>query len=106
MLPVSKTTWLVLGALAGYALMMRTNPVRECLRDGWLAVRRYPAMGVVLGLLGFAHTLCALGTIDSQRPFGFTFGRNSLCDETTVFGAPLKSHWWYPGIGPPIKSEK
>src|SRR5262245_3399864 len=57
-----QTAWLLIGALAGYAIMMRTNPVRESLRDGWLVVRRYPTMWVILGLFGFAHAAFGLGT--------------------------------------------
>lgn len=60
--PNNATVWLVLGALAGYALMMWTNPVRDSLRDGWRAIRRYPRIWLTLGFFGFAHSLFVLGT--------------------------------------------
>ena len=49
--------WLIAGALAGYALMMWTNPVSACFRDGWRAVRRYPRIWLVLGGLGFGNAM-------------------------------------------------
>jgi hypothetical protein len=49
--------WLLAGAVAGYALMMWTNPVRASLWDGWRAMRRYPALWMVLGVVGFVHAV-------------------------------------------------
>lgn len=59
---LNPSAWLTLGALAGYAVMMKTNPVRDCLRNGWRAMRRYPALWWVFGALGFTNALFALGT--------------------------------------------
>src|SRR5215212_1386748 len=56
------TQWLIAGALAGYALMMWRNPVRDSLWDGWQAIRRYPALWIVLGTLGCVNGLFSIGT--------------------------------------------
>lgn len=53
--------WLLAGALAGYLLMMRTNPVRACLRDGLRTIQRYRAMWVLPGAFGFCYALFQLG---------------------------------------------
>jgi hypothetical protein len=55
------TALLIAGALAGYALLMGTNPVRESLRDGLRAVRRYSRLWVILGLFGCGYALFELG---------------------------------------------
>jgi hypothetical protein len=31
-------------ALAGYVLLMLSNPLRESFRDGWRCIRRYPVI--------------------------------------------------------------
>ncbi|MGB8167396.1 MAG: hypothetical protein WCF18_07880 [Chthoniobacteraceae bacterium] len=49
--------WLLAGAVIGYLLLMFTNPVSSALRDGWRAVRRYPALWLAFGAFGFANTL-------------------------------------------------
>ena len=53
-------TWLIAGAAVGYLLMMATNPVRVVLRDGWRAIRRYPALWFTFGAFGFAYALFEL----------------------------------------------
>jgi hypothetical protein len=59
--------WLLVGALVGYALVMWTNPVRGSFRDGWRAIRRYPALWLVFGAFGCAHALFEL----ALRIFGY-----------------------------------
>jgi hypothetical protein len=97
------TQWLVLGALVGYGLMMWTNPVRDSLRDGWRAVRRYPTLWVVLGTLGCVNALFALGarvylaTVlpEDVRP-AFLWVRDAWRDpELWLTGSP-RSLWWLP----------
>ena len=44
-------------AIAGYALLMLSNPVRGSLRDGWLCIRKYPAIWKTLAWLGCANAL-------------------------------------------------
>lgn len=100
---ISNSTWLVLGALAGYVVMMGTNPVRECLRDGWRAVRRYPALWVVFGALGFANALFALGTRaylasilpPEERPV-FIWMRAAWRDPQLWLTGSPESLWWLP----------
>lgn len=100
---VSPSTWLVLGALAGYGLMMKTNPVRECLRDGWMAVKRYPALWVVFGVLGFANALFALGARaclasllpPEERP-AFAWMRAAWRDPQLWLRGSPESLWWLP----------
>jgi hypothetical protein len=53
--------WLSIGALAGYLLLMWTNPVRASLRDGLRILRRHPLLWIVLGLFGFCYALYGLG---------------------------------------------
>ncbi len=100
---ISDTTWLVLGALAGYVLMMKTNPVRDCLRDGWLAVKRYPALWMVFGVLGFANALFALGARacltsmlpPEERP-AFLWMRAGWRDPQLWLSGSPESLWWLP----------
>ncbi len=100
---VSNTTWLVLGTIAGYALMMGTNPVRDCLRDGWRAMRRYPALWVVFGVLGCANALFALGTRAylasvlpaEERPV-FIWMRAAWRDPQLWLTGSPESLWWLP----------
>lgn len=100
---ISHTTWLVLGALAGYGLMMTTNPVRDCLRDGWRAVRRYPALWWVFGALGCTNALFALGTRaylssvlpPEERPV-FVWMRAAWRDPQLWLNGSPESLWWLP----------
>jgi hypothetical protein len=43
--------------LIGYVLLMRTNPVRASLGDGWRCIRRYPVIWRTLAWLAFANAL-------------------------------------------------
>jgi hypothetical protein len=101
MLSTSQTTWLLLGALAGYSIMMWSNPVRGCLGDGWRAVRRYPALWRVLGWFGFANALFALGTRawvammlpSAERP-AFIWVREAWRDPRLWLAGSPDSLWW------------
>ena len=44
-------------AIAGYLLLMLSNPVRESLRDGWRCIRKYPTIWLTLAWLGCANAL-------------------------------------------------
>lgn len=46
---------LVAGALAGYGLLMRANPIRESLRDGARCLRRYPALWITLAVFALCY---------------------------------------------------
>lgn len=95
--------WLALGALAGYAVMMATNPVRDSLRDGWRAVRRYPALWWIFGVLGCANALFALGTRaylaavlpPEERPV-FIWMRAAWRDPQLWLTGSPESLWWLP----------
>lgn len=56
----SQLPWLLCGLLAGYVLVMWTNPVRTSLRDGFRSIQRYPSMWVAFGIFGCAHALFQL----------------------------------------------
>lgn len=48
--------WLLLaGMVAGYAVLMAANPIREALRDGARCLRRYPALWITLAVLGVCY---------------------------------------------------
>jgi len=47
--------WLIGGSIAGYLLVVFTNPVRASLRDGMRCLRRYSSLWITLGLFGFAN---------------------------------------------------
>jgi hypothetical protein len=53
--------WLLCGLVAGYLLIMCTNPVRASLRNGLRAIQRYPSLGIAFGVFGSAHALFQLG---------------------------------------------
>jgi hypothetical protein len=81
--------------LAGYALVMLGSPVRDCLRDGWRCVRRYPAMSRVLGALGFANALFQFSvqlTLHLRGHPQFTWVRAEW------LASSRDLHWW---IEPP-----
>lgn len=83
--------------------MMRTNPVRESLRDGWLVVRRYPTMWVILGLFGFAHAAFGLGTraylaaiLPKEEGPVFVWVREAWRDPKLWLAGSPESLWWLP----------
>lgn len=56
-----KVVLLLAGALAGYALLLRTNPVRRSLLDGWRASMRYPSLWLIPLAFGVTYELFHLG---------------------------------------------
>src|SRR5689334_10998655 len=97
------TSWLIAGTLAGYVLMMMANPVRESLGDGWRALRRYPALWLIFGMLGFANAAFALLTRwylatalpPDQRP-EFMWAREAWRDPKLWLTGSPGSLWWLP----------
>lgn len=98
--------WQLAGALAGYLIVMFTNPVRGALRDGWRAIRRYPSLWLAFGAFGFANTLFQLiiriysyyVLPASDRPV-FMWLRAAWRDpQFWLHGSP-ESLWWVPPNG-------
>ena len=95
--------WLWLGALAGYALMMWTNPAHRAFRDGLRAVRRYRMLWLVLGGLGCAHAVFELTMRvylsavlpESDRPV-FMWAREAWRDPQFWLTGSSQSVWWLP----------
>src|SRR5437868_13408484 len=95
--------WLLAGAVAGYALMMWTNPVRAALRDAWRAVRRYPVLALVPGALGCANAAFDLAmrgylyTVlpPEARPV-FAWVREAWHDPQLWLTGSPGSLWWLP----------
>ena len=56
-----RTGFLLLGTVVGYGLLMRFNPVRPSLRDGWRCLRRYPQIWLLPTACNVAHALYGLG---------------------------------------------
>lgn len=64
------------GALAGYALLIGTNPIRASLRDGLRCVRRYRQLWSIPALFGFCYAafqlalrlFCAAAPGEGRRP--------------------------------------
>ncbi len=98
--------WLLAGALAGYLLVMFTNPVRGAIRDGWRATRRYPVLWLTFGAFGCASTLfqlviriysyCVLPAGD--RP-AFMWLRAAWRDPKYWFTGSPESFWYVPPHG-------
>src|SRR5882724_11025011 len=62
------------GLLAGYLLVMLTNPVRLALRDGFRCIARYERIWLTFALLGFAYFVFQLVTFSSvPRPSEIDF---------------------------------
>ena len=86
-------------ALAGYALLMLTNPVRASLRDGWRCVRRYPVLWRRLAWLGSANALFLLAVTLSFQWRGvpmLTWGRSAWHDPALWLHGSAVSLWWLP----------
>lgn len=93
--------WLLLGAFAGYALVMWTNPVRHSLRDGLRALRRYPSLWVILGLCGFCYFAFYLAVrirLAAVQPesMGFAWTRAPFRWEASWFYGTETSLWYLP----------
>lgn len=97
--------WWGLAALAGYALMMATNPAREGLRDGARALRRYRGLWLVPGVFGFAAVLFQLAQRAflfwvlpaSDRPV-FLWVRAAWRDREFWLTGSEESLWWLPRV--------
>ncbi len=76
-------------ALVGYALMMWTNPAHDGLRDGFRALRRYPALWAIPGLFGFCAALFQL----AQRVY---FAWMSPPSDEPAFFWLRGDFWWLP----------
>jgi hypothetical protein len=102
-LPAIPLRWLLLGSLAGYLLVMLTNPVRASLRDGLRCVRRYQVLWFTLGTFGFAYALfqlalryyffCVLPPAD--RPT-FVWTREAWRDPMFWLHGSPESLWYLP----------
>src|SRR5437870_13303685 len=56
MLTVAPRVYPLLGLLAGYLLVMFTNPVRHSLRDGFRCLLRFKRLWLIFALLAFAYS--------------------------------------------------
>ena len=86
-------------AIAGYVLLMLTNPVRASLRDGWRCVRRYPVLWQRLAWLGCANALFLLAVNLSFQMRGvavLTWGRTAWHDHALWLSGSPDSLWWLP----------
>src|SRR5438874_9267487 len=64
----------LLGLLAGYLLVMLTNPVRLALRDGFRCIARYERIWLTFALLGLAYFVFQLVTFSTvPRPSEIDF---------------------------------
>lgn len=95
--------WFVFGAAAGYLLMMRTNPARASLRDGWRILRRFPQIWVVLGLFGAGYSAFEIGLrawFSSLQPAGesslFIWSRAPFRPALEWFFGHADSLWYLP----------
>jgi hypothetical protein len=95
-------TWLA-GVLVGYAVIMWTNPVQESFRDGWRALRRYPALWIIPGGFGFCAALFQLAQRayfavvlpPEDRPV-FMWVRAAWRDKDLWLTGSEESLWWLP----------
>src|SRR3954462_10420998 len=95
--------WLLLGCVAGDALVMWTNPVRASLRDGARALKRYPALWLILGCCGFGYALFHLAAqvylamrMPEDSPGRFIFFRQPFRWEAAWWYGSEKSFWYLP----------
>ncbi len=95
--------WLLCGALGGYLLLLFTNPVRSSLRDGLRCIRRYPALWVTLGMVGFCGALFQLAQRVyfffllpfEERP-AFVWMRAAWRDSQLWLHGSTESFWYLP----------
>ncbi len=95
--------YLLCGALGGYLLLMFTNPVRDCLRDGIRCVHRYATMWTVLALFGFCYALFQLGVrvlyqfvLPVGDRSGFQWHREAWNDPQLWLHGSSESVWYLP----------
>jgi hypothetical protein len=98
-----KLSTLLCGAVAGYLLIILTNPVRTSFRDGLRAIGRYRALWVILGVFGFAHALFQLALRvyfhyalpAAERPV-FVWFREAWKDRNRWLSGTSESLWFLP----------
>ena len=103
----AKQLWPYLGVLAGYLLVMCSNPVRASLRDGVRALRRYPSLWLTLGLFGFGYAVFELGvrfylscTLPPADAPLFIWARTPFRPEWTWVVGLRDSLWYLPALAP------
>ncbi len=101
--PSAQLPWLICGALGGYLLLLFTNPVRSSLRDGVRCIRRYPALWVALGVVGFCGALFQLGlrfyffcVLPFEERPAFVWMRAAWRDANLWFYGSKESFWYLP----------
>jgi hypothetical protein len=102
-LPSIPLPWLLGGSVAGYLLVLFTNPVRTSLRDGLRCVRRYSMQWITLGAFGFAYALfqlalriyffCVLPPADRPQ---FVWAREAWRDPHFWLTGSPQSLWYLP----------
>lgn len=95
--------WLICGALGGYLLLLLTNPARTSLRDGLRCIRRYPALWVTLGVVGFCGALFQLGlrvyfhfVLPFEERPAFVWMRAAWRDSSLWLHGSKESLWYLP----------
>ena len=90
-------------ALAGYALMMFTNPARAGFRDGLRALRRYPSLWAIPGVFGFSAAIFQLlkrayfaWVLPPSERQGFYWMREAWSDKDYWLTGSDQSVWWLP----------
>ena len=58
----------LLGVLAGYVLVMRTNPVRIALRDGFRCTSRFKRLWLIFALLALAYSAFQFTILTPLQP--------------------------------------
>jgi len=85
--------------LVGYVLLMRTNPVRASLGDGWRCIRRYPVIWGSLAWLAFANALFLFAARLSAHWAGepqLMWMRPGWNDPSAWLSGTPDSLWWMP----------
>lgn len=101
--PSVQLPWLLCGALGGYLLLLFTNPVRASLRDGLRCLRRYPALWVALGVVGFTGALFQLAlrvyyfsALPMEEKPAFIWMRAAWRDSQLWLHGSKESLWYLP----------
>ncbi len=85
--------------LVGYFLLMRYNPIRASLGDGWRCLRRYPALWRTLAWLAFANALFLFAARLSAHWRGdlqLMWMRPGWNDPVAWLQGTPDSLWWLP----------
>ena len=65
---ITQALFPLLGMLAGYVLVMRANPVRVALRDGFRCIARFKRLWLVFALLALAYSAFQFVTFTPLQP--------------------------------------